>query len=109
MPKRYSLTQEQINEVPQSNWYRYTLECGDSYYSRVRIVVPKDYSHQEHSIQCANAHEVLKWQFITGMEAVSDEHVSNVSSGTAFILPNRILRAGNFNPFPYSIGKNRDY
>lgn len=110
--KRYSMTQEQIDLVPTGDWYKYTLECGHEYYIKARIMVPKDKSFQEHYIDCRKRHdndEPVRWIPIVGMEAVTNEHVSNVLSGDSFILPNRLLRAGNFNPFPYSIGKNRDY
>lgn len=109
--KRYSITQETIDKVPQSNWYVYTLECMHRYYSRIRIVVPANYSFQEHMIRCLDkSHDILEWQFIIDMELATDEHVSNVLSGTAFILPNRILRAGNANAFPYAKPeRERDY
>jgi hypothetical protein len=53
------------------------------------------------------------WQAMEQVEAVTDEHVSNVLSGTPFILPNRILRTDgdggpSGTPFPYT-SVNRDY
>lgn len=120
MPKNEHIKQPQINQVPESKWYCYTLLCGHMVYSRVRIRVGFDYSYREHYIRCpVTKHTPLEWQAIAKMEAVSDEHVSNVSSGNAFIVPNRILRVDGHNPntnavvpsgnpFPYS-SKDRDY
>lgn len=113
---RLSLTQTQINEVPQSTWYKYTMECGHEIYSKVRIAVPKDYSFMENFIRCPqcdmDASIPTAWQPIKRMEAKSDEFMRNVSSWTAFILPNRIMRTLNGspagNPFPY-VSSVRDY
>lgn len=113
MPKHQSLTQEQINEVPEADWYMYTLACGHSYYTRARIVVPRDYSYQENLIRCQKKHgtdeKPLEWKPIVGMKGCTNAEVSNVLDGSSFVLPGRILRSGNPNPFPYSIGKSRDY
>lgn len=125
MPRH--LQHADISKVPQSTWYKYTLLCGHEVYSKVRIKVPQDYSFKEHYIRCpVGKHQPLNWQAVDKMEAVSDESVSNVLSGTAFILPSRILRTdghstrldadGNSvhqsvysgNPFPYA-SSERDY
>lgn len=119
-----------IQLVPESNWYRYTLLCEHEIYSRVRIRVPRDYSYMEHYIRCSVIkHTPLEWIAITKMEARTDEQMRDVSSGNAFVLPNRILRVdGHYavrigtgedsietirahnsgNPFPYS-SRDRDY
>lgn len=111
MPKWEHIQQKDIDLVDESTWYKYTLKCGHEVYSKVRIRVGNDYGFREHYIRCAQAkHEPLEWQAIAKMEAVSDEHVSNVSSVHAFVLPNRILRVDGHNgnrvinsgnPFPY--------
>ena len=108
------LNRDQIALVPESNWYKYTLHCKHVVYSRVRIKAPKLY-HQ-HYIRCQRCQKVqespLNWQAIEGMEAVTDEHVSNVLDGSLFIVPKRILRTDGTdrkgrnipsgNPFPYT-------
>ena len=112
MPKWEHIQQKAINEVAESTWYRYTLKCGHEVYSKIRIRVGMDYGFREHYIRCpVEKHTPLEWQAITKMEAVSDADVSNVRSGTSFILPNRILRVDGHkpdntvypsgNPFPY--------
>jgi hypothetical protein len=133
LPKGEHLKFEHISQVPDSKWYCYTLICGDKVYTRVRIRVPRDYSYMEHYIRCSvTPHSPSEWQAVVKMEAVSDEHVSNVHSGSAFVLPNRVLRVdGHYairfaeagsdlrehevirahnsgNPFPYS-SRDRDY
>lgn len=111
LDKNKHIKQSDIDLVDESTWYAYTLKCEHVVYSKVRIRVGRDYSFREHYIRCTLAkHTPLEWQAITKMEAVSDEHVSNVRSGLAFILPNRILRVDGHNrdraipsgnPFPY--------
>lgn len=107
------ITQEQIASTPESNWYRYTLHCGHSVYTRVRLAFRV--SFQQHFVRCPEKHPINEttWQAIEQVEAVSDEHVSNVLSGTAFVLPNRILRTDgdggpSGTPFPYT-SSDRDY
>lgn len=106
------ITREAIVATPKSNWYRYTLHCGHHVYTRVRISFRV--SFQQHFVRCPQEHPVgcLEWQAMEGVEAVTDEHVSNVLSGTAFILPNRIMRTDgdgpSGNPFPYTTS-DRDY
>jgi hypothetical protein len=115
------LKQADIDAVPHSNWYRYVLECGHVVYTRIRLKLPKSY--MEHYIKCprpvSNQHQhksALLWQAVTKMEAVSDEHVSMVSNGNAFVLSERVLRTDGSrykdgqritipsgNPFPYKL------
>lgn len=111
MPKRLSIDQTEIDKVPLAPWYQYTLECGHNYLSKKRIVVPVDKSFQEHYVRCTKCEDKpTAWTPITGMRARSNEFVSHVRSGDAFLLPNRIMRSHNFNPFPYASGsKDRDY
>ena len=114
MPKRLSLTQSQIDDVPKSTWYQYSIECGHKVYSKVRITVPSGYSFMENYIRCPACDNSVPtaWQPVISMEAVSDEFVSNVSEWTAFILPNRIMRtqsgSPSGSPFPY-VSSTRDY
>jgi hypothetical protein len=114
--QRMSITRKEIEQVDESNWYKYTLECGHEFFTRVRIRIPKDYGFMENFIRCIKPHEKkppTQWIPITGMEAVSDDLVRNVSDGFAFIVPGRIMRtsAGNpsGDPFPYSNHRERDY
>lgn len=111
MPKWEHIQQKDIDLVDESTWYKYTLKCEHEVYSKVRIRVGREYGFREHYIRCPRTkHEPLEWQAIAKMEAVSDEHVSNVQSVHAFVLPNRILRVDGHNgdrvinsgnPFPY--------
>jgi hypothetical protein len=112
MDKGQHISQADISAVAESTWYRYTLKCEHQVYSKIRIIVGTDYSFREHYIRCPHKHEPLNWQAIARMEAVSNVEVSNVFSGNAFILPNRILRVDGHNskyngvvtsgnPFPY--------
>ena len=114
------LTQSQVELVPNSNWYKYKLHCGHEAYSRVRITIPKTFN--QHFIRCRKCQEKgaspLNWSAVEQMEAVTDEHVSNVLDGSLFILPKRILRTDGSdvkgrnipsgNPFPYST-KDAEY
>jgi hypothetical protein len=114
------LTAEQIALVPESTWYKYTLHCRHEVYSKVRIRVPRLY--HEHFIRCPKCQRIgetpLNWQPVELMEAVTDEHVSNVLDGSAFVVPKRILRTAGHdsqgytipdgNPFPYSV-RDSDY
>ena len=107
------ITREAVVKTPKSTWYRYKLHCGHYVYTRVRITFRA--SFQQHFVRCPQEHPtgVTGWQAMEGIEAVSDEHVSNVLSGTSFILPNRILRTDgdngpSGNPFPYTT-IDRDY
>ena len=112
------ITQEQIDQVPESTWYKYTLACTHWVLTRVRIKAPK--SFHQHYIRCPQCPNSVptNWTPVESMEAVSDEYVSDVRSGTAYILPGRILRTDGTdvrghvipsgNPLPYS-SKDRDY
>lgn len=105
------ITQEQIANTPKSNWYRYTLNCGHTVYTRVRLTFRV--SFQLHFIRCPQGSHPTNWQAVENVEAVTDEHVSNVLDGTSFVLPGRILRTdgpgvASGNPFPYTT-KDREY
>lgn len=106
------VTQQDIIKTPKSNWYCYTLFCRHKVYSRVRISFKGSFN--QHFVRCPQGkHEGTEWQPVETVEAVSDEHVSDVHDGSSFILPNRIMRTDGPNgttgsPFPYSSG-DRDY
>ena len=104
--------------LTDSNWYKLTLECGHEVYTKVRLRYY--HSRNVHFVKCPQGpHDrPPEWKQVTQAEAVTDEQVSDVLSGNAFILPNRLLRTDGFdragkvlnsgNPFPYTT-KDRDY
>ena len=105
-----------VVNTPKSNWYKFTLECGHEVYARVRLKYDKP-GMQHHKVKCPKCTEKntrpTAWQDLTDYEAVSDEHVSNVLSGTSFILLNWIVRIANDNspggnPLPYT-SRDKDY
>lgn len=108
------ITQQDIANTPKSNWYRYVLFCGHEAYTRVRLSFRVGI--QQHFILCKQCNNSVptKWQPVESVEAVTDEHVSNVLDGSKFILPKSILRNDGpkggtpGNPFPYAT-RDRDY
>lgn len=111
---------DKVINTPQSEWYCYTLACSHEVYTKVRLSYEKPH-RQTHKIRCPRCDDRKKrkpdqvptaWQAVTDIKDVTNEHVSNVSSGFAFVLPNRIMRIDNVggtgNPFPYTTSK-REY
>ena len=56
------LTKEDIDAVPESTWYEYTLSCGHTVLTKVRIKIPENKSYMEHFIKCPiGKHQPLNW------------------------------------------------
>lgn len=112
------LTQDQINLVPSSEWYAYTMECGHTVYTKIRIACV--HSYNEHFIRCPKCQSIHKdkfnWSPVVHMEAVPTATVDRITDGYSYIMGDRILRTDGTakngaiipagNPLPYKAGVN---
>ncbi len=107
-----------LSDLADSPWYKLELKCGDIVYTVVKL--RQQYENDKHYVLCPSCRfrknrdvyhrPPTAWSEVINVTGVTDATVSNVLSGSAFILHRDIMRLqpsvgpSRVRPFPYANG-----